>query len=235
MKDTVVSFRGVTVEQQGNSVLSEVSFDVAKGEFLYLLGKTGSGKSSILKTMYADLPFRVGTIVISDYELAKLPQKELPYLRRKLGIVFQDFELLTDRTVEDNLLFVMKATGWKKESLMQQRMDDLLTLVGLEAYRKKYPHQLSGGEQQRVAIARALINDPVLLLADEPTGNLDPVVAQDILKLFIKINQQGTAVIMATHYHNFLKMHPSRVIFCEEGRLRDISKAQVLQRLDLGS
>ncbi|MEH0155294.1 ATP-binding cassette domain-containing protein [Limibacter armeniacum] len=234
MKNIVVSFRDVDIEQEDNVVMKGINIDVAEGEFLYLIGKTGSGKSSILKTMYADLEPKSGTVKVVGYNVRTIKRKEIAQLRRKLGIVFQDFELLTDRTVKDNLIFVMEATGWKSAGAMERKVYELLERVGLEGSGNKYPHQLSGGEQQRLTIARALVNDPLVLLADEPTGNLDPAVAQDILKLFVEINQQGTAVIMATHYHSFLKQYPARVIYCEDGNLKDLTRNQILQRLNIG-
>ncbi|WP_109616551.1 cell division ATP-binding protein FtsE [Sediminitomix flava] len=231
--EPVISVRSATIyhDETAHEVMKDISFDIAQNEFVYLIGKTGSGKSSILRTLYADLPFKKGSIKVVDYAIHKIKRKEVPYLRRKLGIIFQDFELLTDRTVKENLFFVMRATGWKKESQMLEKVNSLLEQVGLSGTLNKMPHQLSGGEQQRLAIARALINDPEIILADEPTGNLDPTVARDILNLFVKINQSGTAVLMATHQHSFLKFHPSRVLYCEEHGIKDISKGQIIERM----
>lgn len=210
----VITIENVSVFQENTPVLRDVSFSVQKGEFVYLIGKTGSGKSSLLKTLYADLPLMVGEAEVAGFSLRKLPRSKVPYLRRNLGIIFQDFQLLSDRTVSDNLIFVMKATGWKSKTKIRQKLTELLVEVGLGSAGNKYPHQLSGGEQQRVAVARALVNEPAILLADEPTGNLDPEVAEDILKLFIDINHKGTSVLMATHNHEFLNKYPKRTLRC---------------------
>lgn len=214
-------FQGVTV------ILQDVTFNIDKGEFVFLIGKTGSGKSSLLKTLYADLPLKMGEGEVTRYNLTNIKAKEIPYLRRKLGIVFQDFQLFTDRTVAENLYFVMRATGWKERSKMKSRMVEVLMRVGLGTAATKMPHQLSGGEQQRVVIARALLNEPAILLADEPTGNLDPEVADGIFKLFEDISRQGTAILMATHNHELLKRHPYRVLKCENGRLLDSKTSEI--------
>lgn len=225
----LVRLRNVDIIQvDGEVVLQNVSFDLTQGEFVYLIGKTGSGKSSLLKTLYCDLALQKGQAIVAGYNLQKITSAQIPYLRRKLGIIFQDFQLLTDRNVRDNFLFVMKATGWTSLAKMEERIDFLLERVGLGNIHRRFPHQLSGGEQQRVCIARALINDPEVILADEPTGNLDPTVANDILQLFASIHQQGTAILMATHQHTFLKNYPARVVFCENKQIRDIDKRQVL-------
>ncbi|AKD04893.1 ATP-binding cassette domain-containing protein [Pontibacter korlensis] len=217
----VVSLRDVTIYQDVNTILSNVNFDVEKGEFVYLVGRTGSGKSSLLKTLYADLPLLSGTAAVAEFQLSKLRRKQVPYLRRKVGIIFQDFQLLSDRTVADNLSFVLRATGWSEKSKRKQRITEVLMRVGLDAAANKMPHQLSGGEQQRVVVARALLNEPVILFADEPTGNLDPVVADGIMKLFQEINNQGTAVLMATHNYEIIQRYPKRVLKCESGRVLD--------------
>ena len=232
MPSPVVRVRDTYVYQGNKCVIEDLSFDLASSEFVYLIGKTGSGKTSLLRTLYADLELRKGQAYVGDYEIHNLKRKQVPFLRRQLGIIFQDFELFTDRNVEENLFFVMKATGWSSKVKMSQRVDYLLDQVGLDGSQKKMPHQLSGGEQQRVAIARALINEPILLLADEPTGNLDPVVANDILDLFIKISQEeGTAVMMATHHHNFLRKYPARVLYCDGGIVKDVGKDKVAERM----
>ena len=216
---SVVSAKDVNIFQENNTILRDVNFDISKGEFVYLIGRTGSGKSSLLKTMYADLPLRVGDMYVAGFELQHLKNSKIPFLRRKLGIIFQDFQLFNDRTVAENLFFVMRATGWRDKSKMKQKLTEVLMRVGLGSIHNKMPHQLSGGEQQRVVIARALINEPMILLADEPTGNLDPEVANGIMKIFLEINKTGTAVLMATHNHAFLTTYPARVLKCENGKL----------------
>ncbi|KUG07382.1 cell division ATP-binding protein FtsE [Solirubrum puertoriconensis] len=219
----VIELRDAYIMQDVNTVLQNVSFELGKGEFAYLVGRTGSGKSSLLKTLYADLPLHEGMGTVVGYTLRNLAPEKVPYLRRKLGIVFQDFQLLYDRTVAQNLLFVLQATGWRDKAKMKQRVQDVLIRVGLTGVTGKMPHQLSGGEQQRVVIARALLNEPMLLLADEPTGNLDPDVTDGIMRLFMEINNAGTAVFMATHNYELIRRYPKRVFRCEEGKLRVIS------------
>ncbi|MHA7129969.1 cell division ATP-binding protein FtsE [Algoriphagus namhaensis] len=217
----VLQVKQATIFQGLDPVLSEVDFSVEQHEFVFLIGRTGSGKSSLLKTLYADLPLQSGEIEISGFDLTKITTKEVPFLRRKIGIIFQDFQLFNDRSVAENLSFVMKATGWKDKAKIKERMAEVLVLVGLNNAATKMPHQLSGGEQQRVVIARALLNEPSILLADEPTGNLDPDVADGIFKLFQEINKKGTAILMATHNHDLLKKYPYRVLKCENGKLLD--------------
>ncbi|AZQ62044.1 ATP-binding cassette domain-containing protein [Flammeovirga pectinis] len=232
----IVSLRNVKVKYEDAVIFSNITLDIAKGEFIYLLGPTGSGKSSILKLLYADLHPSEGVIKVNDFNVSSIEEKQIPFLRRSLGVIFQDFELLTDRNVLENLIFVMKATGWTSKTSMLNKVDDLLDLVKLPKITKeKMPHQLSGGEQQRVAIARALVNNPDLIIADEPTGNLDPKVSRSILQLFTEINDKGTSIIMATHQHSFLKINPQRTIICEGSEIKDISKEQVQQKLDLGN
>ncbi len=222
--DPVVRVKEASIFQDHNTVLGNISFDIEKGEFVFLVGRTGSGKSSLLKTMYADLPLRLGDIEIAGFNIRGIKHSEVPMLRRKLGIIFQDFQLFPDRTVAENLLFVMKATGWNDNSKMKTRLQEVLMKVGLGAVEKKMPHQLSGGEQQRVVIARALINEPSILIADEPTGNLDPEVSYGILKVFQEINKSGTAVLMATHDYGLIKKFPCRILKCEEGKVIDSAK-----------
>jgi cell division transport system ATP-binding protein len=219
--EPVVSVKDTTIYQKQNIVLSEVYFEVSKGEFVYLIGRTGSGKSSLLKTLYADLPLYSGDVTVAGFQLFNIRKKDVPFLRRKIGIVFQDFQLLMDRTVAENLVFAMKATGWRDSAKIKQRLSEVLLKVGLGSAANKMPHQLSGGEQQRVVIARALLNEPAILFADEPTGNLDPQVAEEIMDIFIQINRSGTAILMATHNHNFLEKYPARVLKCEHGRVLD--------------
>ena len=221
MAEFIVELRDAAVMQEDQTVLQNVTFALGKGEFAYLVGRTGSGKSSLLKTLYADLPLPQGTGTVAGFTLPKLSSGKVPYLRRKLGIVFQDFQLLPDRTVAENLLFVLSATGWKGKAQKQQRISDVLVRVGLAGAANRMPHRLSGGEQQRVVIARALLNEPVLLLADEPTGNLDPEVAQSIMTLFGEINNSGTAVLMATHNFQLIERYPHRVLTCQDGILLD--------------
>lgn len=225
--EPVIIVRDATIFQEQQTVLSGVTFEVGKGEFVYLVGRTGSGKSSLLKTLYADLPLRLGYMQVAGITVREISRSHIPELRRKLGIVFQDFQLLPDRTVAENLVFVLKATGWKDRSKIKARLAEVLMRVGLGSVDNKFPHQLSGGEQQRVVIARALLNEPVILLADEPTGNLDPEVAEGIFKLFLEINRSGTAVLMTTHNHGFVSRHPHRVLKCEDGKLVDSSTQEV--------
>lgn len=222
--DPVVRVQDVTIFQGKQPVLQNLSFQIEKGEFAFLVGRTGSGKSSLLKTMYADLPLRLGDMSVAGFNIRGIRAKEVPKLRRKIGIIFQDFQLFPDRSVADNLLFVMRATGWRDPIKMKSRLVDVLMLVGLGSVEKKLPHQLSGGEQQRVVIARALLNEPMILIADEPTGNLDPEVSAGILKLFQQINRSGTAVLMATHSYGLIKRFPARVLKCEDGKILDSNK-----------
>ncbi|MGQ0828428.1 MAG: cell division ATP-binding protein FtsE [Bacteroidota bacterium] len=219
--DTIINLEKVSIFQKHNLVLTNVSLNIDKGEFVYLLGKTGSGKSSLLKTLYADLSLQQGRATVAGYDLGTIKRKEIPYLRRKLGIVFQDFQLLTDRTINDNLLFVLKATGWKDKDAMQKRMQEVLEKVHLSTKGFKMPHELSGGEQQRVSIARALLNDPELILADEPTGNLDPETSEGIMNLLLEISKSGRAVLIATHDIMMFDKFPSRTIKCESGNVID--------------
>ena len=222
--DPVLRIHEATIFQGHNSVLDNISFEIEKGEFVFIIGRTGSGKSSLLKTLYADLPLRLGDIDVAGYNIRGIKSNDVPLLRRKIGIIFQDFQLLPDRTISENLTFVMKATGWSDGAKMKNRQAEVLMQVGLGAVEKKMPHQLSGGEQQRVVIARALINEPVLLIADEPTGNLDPEVSHGILKVFQQINKSGTAILMATHSYGLIKKFPARILKCEEGKLLDSRK-----------
>ncbi len=213
----IINLENIEVFQRQHLVLSKVNLHVNKGEFIFLIGQTGSGKSSLLKMIYGDLKIQSGTAVVCGYDINKIKKTDIPYLRRKMGIVFQDFQLLTDRTVEENLRFVMKATGWDDEPLMKARLEEVLNEVGLPGKNHKMPHQLSGGEQQRVVIARALINHPEVILADEPTGNLDPDSSVEIMNLLLRISKTGTAVLMATHDYRMIEKFPSRIIKCENG------------------
>ncbi len=224
--DPVVRVKDASIFQDNNTVLNSISFEIDKGEFVFIIGRTGSGKSSLLKTLYSDLPLRLGDVSVAGYNIREMKSNQIPLLRRKIGIIFQDFQLLADRTVGENLNFVMKATGWKDGAKTKNRLAEVLMQVGLGSVEKKMPHQLSGGEQQRVVIARALINEPLILFADEPTGNLDPEVASGIMRTFQQINKSGTAVLMATHSYGLIKKFPARVLKCEGGKLLDSTKEQ---------
>lgn len=215
----IIEFEKVSVFQNRNLVLANVSLKIKAGEFVYLIGKTGSGKSSLLKVIYGELPLSDGKASVSGIGLRELRKKEIPFLRRKLGIVFQDFQLLMDRSVSDNLLFVMRATGWKDKKEMQKHLFEVLAKVNLETKANSMPHQLSGGEQQRVGIARALINNPEIILADEPTGNLDPETSEGIISLLFDISKTGRAVLMATHNYTFFEKFPARTLRCENGNI----------------
>ncbi len=219
--DPVVRVSDASIFQDHHTVLSNINFEIEKGEFVFLVGRTGSGKSSLLKTLYADLPLRLGDVQIAGYSIRGIKPPDVPLLRRKLGIIFQDFQLFNDRTIVENMMFVMKATGWKDSAKMKGRLSEVLMQVGLGSVEKKMPHQLSGGEQQRIVIARALLNEPQILLADEPTGNLDPEVSNGIMRIFQQINKSGTAVLMATHSYGLIKRFPTRILKCEDGRIFD--------------
>ncbi|WCT10752.1 cell division ATP-binding protein FtsE [Mucilaginibacter jinjuensis] len=217
--NSIIKLQNVDIFQQKHLVLSNVNLHVDKGDFVWLIGQTGSGKSSLLKIIYGDLNISSGEGTACGYQLKNLASKDVPFLRRKLGIVFQDFQLLTDRTVEQNLHFVMKATGWTDKKLIADKTMDVLEKVGLRSKVRKMPHELSGGEQQRVVIARALLNDPEIILADEPTGNLDPDTSEEIVMLLKQISQSGTAVLIATHDYHIIRAFPSRIIKCENGKV----------------
>lgn len=219
--DSIIHLNKVNIFQANSLVLSNVCLNINKGEFVYLIGKTGSGKSSLLKTLYAELELTQGEGTVSGFNLAKLKRKEIPFLRRKLGVVFQDFQLLSDRSVNENLMFVLKATGWKKKAEMDERIKKVLDRVKLSTKGFKMPHELSGGEQQRIAIARALLNDPELILADEPTGNLDPETSEGIMNVFMEISKNGRAVLFATHDIMMFDKFPSRTIKCENGKITE--------------
>ena len=217
MSEPIIEIKNASIFQRENLVLSDVNLTLNKGEFIYLIGRTGSGKSSLLKTLYGELPARDGTFRVAGYDLTKLKRKDIPYLRRKIGIVFQDFQLLFDRCVEKNLEFVLGATGWTDKAEISRRIDEVLAKVGLADKRKSMPHQMSGGEQQGVAIARALLNEPDVILADEPTGNLDPDTTLEVMKLLRQISENGTAVLMATHNYTLMQKYPSRIANCKNG------------------
>ena len=221
---SIIKIINGSVFQHDRLILKDINLEINEGEFVYLIGKSGSGKSSLLKTLYADIPAISGEFNIAGYSLNDIKRKDIPFLRRKIGIVFQDFQLLYDRNVEQNLSFVLKATGWDDADGISKRIDEVLQLVGLQGKRKSMPHQLSGGEQQSVAIARALLNNPSVILADEPTGNLDPETTNDIMKLIMKIRDNGTTILMATHNYNLILKYPSRVISCANGTITEASK-----------
>jgi len=222
--DRLVEFENASIYIKDHLVLSDVNFSVSKGELVYLIGKVGSGKTTLVKTMNAEIPLREGHAMVTGFMLEKLKKKQIPYLRRKLGIVFQDFQLLTDRTMRENLEFVLKATGWNKKNEIEVRITEVLEKVNLGFKAYKMPHQLSGGEQQRVVIARALLNNPDLILADEPTGNLDPQTSEDILQILIDISKSGRAVVIATHNYNLMKKYPSRILKCADGKLQETDR-----------
>lgn len=221
-EDILLKLENVEICREENRVLHDACLTLRNGEFVYVIGKVGSGKSSLLKSLYCEIPIQQGEARIMDYNLSKMKRKDIPYLRRKLGIVFQDFQLLTDRSVSKNLEFVLKATGWKKKNEIKERIDEVLRQVGMQDKGYKMPHELSGGEQQRIVIARALLNNPKLILADEPTGNLDPETSGQIVQLLHDICQRGTAVIMTTHNYTIVHNYPARIVKCENACLSDV-------------
>ena len=222
MSETILSFKNAAIYQRDTLILSDVNVSIKKGEFVYLIGKTGTGKSSFMKTLYGDLPLKDGEGFIVDHDLRKLKEKHIPNLRRKLGVVFQDFKLLNDRTIQENLVFVLKATGWKDKTKMESKIKDVLQRVGMNTKNFKYPYQLSGGEQQRVGIARALLNDPELILADEPTGNLDPQTSLEVMEVLKKINDNGNTILMATHDYALLLKYPSKTLKCDGQKVFEV-------------
>ena len=222
MQNAIVTLDKATIINEKNVIFSEINFNVGIGEFVFLIGKTGSGKSSLLKVLYGDLPLSNGHGAIVGHDLKQLKDRSIPLLRRKLGVVFQDFKLLPDRTIFDKLEFVLKATGWKEKSKIKDRVNEVLKLVNVSADTNKFPFELSGGEQQRVAIARALLNHPELIIADEPTGNLDPETSQEIMQLFRKLHAEGMSVIMATHDYNMIMKFPGKIFQCDNGKLNEV-------------
>ena len=221
--DKIIEFHNVSIAIKDHLILSEINFEIEKGELVYLIGKVGSGKTSLIKTINAEIPMKSGNAIVADFKLEELKKSQIPYLRRKLGIVFQDFQLLIDRSVHENLEFVLKATGWKNKVDIHKRISEVLEKVDLGTKGYKMPHQLSGGEQQRVVIARALLNDPEIILADEPTGNLDPKTSEDIMQILLEISRNGRAVLIATHNYNLLRKFPSRIMKCANERLEETS------------
>lgn len=222
MSEIVLQLKNASIYQGGNMVLSDVNFEMNKGDFVYLIGKTGSGKSSFMKTLYGDLELTEGEGEIVDYDLRTLKEKDIPFLRRKLGIVFQDFKLLPDRTVNGNLEFVLRATGWNDKTKINERIETVLDKVAMKTKGFKFPHELSGGEQQRIAIARALLNDPELILADEPTGNLDPQTSIEVMEVLRDINNNGNTILMATHDYALLLKYPSKTLKCDENKVFEV-------------
>ena len=225
--ETVLSLDDASIFQKESLVLNNVSLEIKKGEFVYLIGKTGSGKSSFMKTLYGDLPLKQGAGTIVDFNLKKLRERDIPFLRRKLGIVFQDFKLLPDRSINKNLRFVLKATGWKDRSKMDQQILEVLEKVGMKTKGFKFPHELSGGEQQRIAIARALLNDPELIIADEPTGNLDPQTSVEVMKVLQNINKSGRTILMATHDYALILKYPSKTLKCDGNKVFEVIQRAV--------
>ena len=222
MKLPLVQFENATIIQNKQTILSDVNIEVQQGDFTFLIGKTGTGKSSLIKTLYADLPLQSGTGRVSDFNLVEIKQREIPFLRRKLGVVFQDFKLLPDRSIFENLSFVLKATGWKDKKEIKERIEEVLDSLGVGSISGKYAFELSGGEQQRVAIARALLNEPELIIADEPTGNLDPQTSLEIMEVFRGLHQKGMTIIMATHDYNMIVKFPGKILRCDSGKIYEV-------------
>ena len=222
MTQNIVSFSDATIKQRGKVILSDVSLDVPQGSFIFLIGRTGSGKSSLIRTIYGDLAPAGGIGSVGDFDLTRLKSKDIPKLRRTLGVVFQDFKLLPDRNIGDNLKFVLKATGWRDKKKIDEKINRVMEMVGISVNFKKFPFELSGGEQQRIAIARCLLNDPKIIIADEPTGNLDPQTSQEIMQLFKSLHQKGMTVLMATHDYQMIVKFPGKIFKCEEGKVFEV-------------
>ena len=222
MSDNIVSFSNATINQSGKTILKNVSIEVPEGSFVFLIGRTGSGKSSLIKTIYGDLELAGGVGNVTGYDLSRLKSKQIPNLRRELGVVFQDFKLLQDRTINENLKFVLRSTGWKNKKEIDDRINNVLKMVGITLNKDKYPFELSGGEQQRVAIARALLNEPKLIIADEPTGNLDPQTSQEIMQLFKSLHEKGMTLLMATHDYQMIVNFPGKIFKCEDGKIFEV-------------
>jgi len=222
MPNNIVSFSDAKIKQRGKTILTNVSIDVPEGSFIFLIGRTGSGKSSLIKTIYGDLELAEGIGNVTGFDLTRLKSSQIPNLRRGLGVVFQDFKLLQDRTIGENLKFVLKATGWRNKKEIDNRIDKVLEMVGINLNKNKYPFELSGGEQQRIAIARALLNDPKLIIADEPTGNLDPQTSQEIMQLFKTLHEKGMTLLMATHDYQMIVKFPGKIFKCEDGKVFEV-------------
>lgn len=233
----IISIKNADIFQRENLVLSNVNLEIETGSFVYLIGKVGSGKSSLIKTLHAEIPLINGEITVAGYNLSNIKQKDIPYLRRKIGVVFQDFKLLTDRNVYGNLAFVLQATGWKQAKSIDDRIDDMLQLVDMRDKAKTMPHELSGGEQQRIMVARALLNDPEIILADEPTGNLDPETSTDLLEILKELNERGKTIVMATHDYPLIRQFPARTLICEDKQLKesqtDLEELDFMELLDI--
>ena len=227
MPETILKLQDASIFQKENLILNNVTLEVKKGDFVYVIGKTGSGKSSFMKTLYGDLPLKKGDGSSVDFDLKSLEEKQIPFLRRKLGIVFQDFKLLSDRNINNNLKFVLKATGWVDNTKMDAKIEDVLDKVGMKTKGFKFPHELSGGEQQRIAIARALLNDPELILADEPTGNLDPQTSVEVMRVLQEINESGRTIIMSTHDYALILKYPHKTIKCDENKMFEVIQKAV--------
>lgn len=220
--NVIVDYDGVSLSRDRNTILQDLDIQIDRGDFIYLIGKVGSGKSTFLKSLYCEIPIEKGSATIFDYNLHEIKRKQVPYLRRKIGIVFQDFQLLIDRTAEKNLEFVLKATGWKNKDLINIRINEVLTQVGMQNKGYKMPHELSGGEQQRIVIARALLNSPEIILADEPTGNLDPETSNQIVELLHEVSKGNTTVVMSTHNYAIVQKYPGRIFKCEDGLMKEV-------------
>ncbi len=231
--EALINYRNVQLSRDENVILRNVNFTIIKGDFVYIIGKVGAGKSTLLKSIYAEIPIQSGQATVFDYDLTSIKRKNIPFLRRKIGIVFQDFQLLIDRTIGKNLEFVLKATGWKGKNEIRDRINEVLLQVGMQNKTYKMPHELSGGEQQRIVIARALLNSPSLLLADEPTGNLDPETGSQIVDLLQNISNKGTAVMMSTHNYSIVKAFPGKIMKCENMKFIDFQKSKEVNQEDI--
>ena len=223
IKNPILQIEDASIFHHFKTILNNVNLKLNRGEFVYVIGKTGSGKSSLLRTIYCDIPLKMGKIIVDNQDISNISKKELPYLRRKIGIIFQDFQLFQDRNAYENIKFIMTSTGWNDNKKMDRKIFELLEKVGLEDKSKNYPFELSGGEQQRLVIARSIVNNPKIIIADEPTGNLDPLIAEKILKLLLEINKSGTSIIMTTHNYNLIHKYKKRILKCEDGFVRETS------------